>query len=1296
MFDQSGLQIQPLEVNDFSGGMTDYYLQGDTKRYQRANNFWINVDKMLEVRWGSVGFDTSGNHKLARKARVDAFLLFDQGQELLTVQARDVLYLNSTPAWTSLTGPSGNEALSAGEPYDAISSSLWNGHLFVASEGFGRPSRIYKDQNSAYQVRTVGLPRPQSTPVFSDTNLLASCLDLANGIRTSMISHMRDAAGLDPFNGQNNLGFLHSLPDKYSLSYIDSVQTFLATGAPTFSGIDLYYPGPTPVPTPAPAATDATTLYTLVQALSYAYNQHGYDPANGAFSYHSFGFYDSTQLISSSSLGPYEKVAVTLPETLDEAAARLNELRRKWYWHQFTPWTHHYTNNYAIMNRYRVTAPAIPTIDTDGVLSVTANYTDYLRYVNYLKNAYNVHTTNGRVGADFWTSLAGAVDEANTYHTGAVGPSDLTFPIWVTLPDATDLDSAALIIAWVGLLYGTLHYPDANIATHTNFWADTTASSSSLTDVRSAASGGGTTITIPTSPKTQTIIGSAGVFTASGDTDRSYWGGRATATGLGTATISRTAASTVNDTPMQYSSSYLHGSWTQGSAAYSPTLATRTTTPALAGEAISDATLDGLSIKKSNLPQTTAAWIEVAEEIFEALNTHAGNGVSHKNPFNIGGYFQGNTTPNAYPTITQKATLLFYTGQGPFYKPEIASYVYGATFKTIYTTEQGVDFTNISEPVFTGLVETGKLYPVGSTRPSGITGIPDGKVEVVYGATVTNLPVLANTSKTNYDTAGALVQIYRTIDSGNTYYLLDELANGATSLTDTIPDTESGGGIDALDTREELYTTGGVVENVQPPECKYLHVVGDKAYYGYILDDGQIFKNRVIQSIPGYLDGAPLDFSDDVDDELTGISSTRSKVIVFCYNQIYRLEGGVDERGQGFLTHERISDKVGCVSAASIVQTEIGVFFAGNDGFYYTDSYQIIKVSIDLNISYALRTQTREQQRRIYGTYDRLTRKVFWTTQSQPTDTDCDEIFCYYLDYGVKPSGAFTTMSNGVDFRPSAIAMFNGDIIRGDERGLIFRHNEVYLSDPKVPDDLTTALSSWATVHIPYDYSSCALDFGTIYKGQYVTKIHFLGANEGNFNMQAWVVADNRFSSDEGQKPLAPIRYTDNPMWGDPLINWDDDLTWKYDGKPDFWRRFPGSGLRSQVKQIRFLPAREGVYKYDDYPEGSYSVVDSLLGTATLTQPTGYTALAFPTDVVGMFIAFDDDDYTAEWEILTVAGGVLTLDDSDVALTDLAAAKWVIRGYMKQAKLAPTAYAIHFAQLGERGRPYAGDRGENA
>jgi hypothetical protein len=101
------------------------------------------------------------------------------------------------------------------------------------------------------------------------------------------------------------------------------------------------------------------------------------------------------------------------------------------------------------------------------------------------------------------------------------------------------------------------------------------------------------------------------------------------------------------------------------------------------------------------------------------------------------------------------------------------------------------------------------------------------------------------------------------------------------------------------------------------------------------------------------------------------------------------------------------------VGHLSIVQTLDGLYFAGNDGFYFTDGYKIYSLSAeDFKKSYARIVATDLQRKRIYGEYDALTKRILWAAHDPLRDTKKENniIYCMYV-----PSKKFTTWSSGYD-----------------------------------------------------------------------------------------------------------------------------------------------------------------------------------------------------------------------------------------------------------------------------------------
>ena len=236
-------------------------------------------------------------------------------------------------------------------------------------------------------------------------------------------------------------------------------------------------------------------------------------------------------------------------------------------------------------------------------------------------------------------------------------------------------------------------------------------------------------------------------------------------------------------------------------------------------------------------------------------------------------------------------------------------HIYVFVYRYTYVTADNITFIDRSSP--------SDPYTV----PNGTTGT----------TTLNSIPVLSNGTDDIFQTTSIVKEIYRTINDGTVFYYVGEISNATTSFADTVSDA-------TLQTNELLYTEDGRAANERPPRCKLVHIFGDIAYYAnlkiYNSDTSldEVFSYRVQQSIPGDIDAAPSDFYVDVDDEIVGMGSTKSNLVLLCRNSVYRVDGQIDELGRGEMIAERISDTANCVSAQSVVQTLEGVFWAGDDG----------------------------------------------------------------------------------------------------------------------------------------------------------------------------------------------------------------------------------------------------------------------------------------------------------------------------------------------------------------------------
>lgn len=1195
------LPPKPLEFADFSGGITENYLQSDPRRYERADNYLIQVDRSLEERPGLVPF-TSNAYFLgnAPSGRVNSFFSFINGTQLIPNSGRSLFYYDKTnDRWPEIFGMNGNQALQGGDANSQVSFAEFQRQIYLTSDGDEDtqgvlPSKIYRDETNSWVARTVGLPRAFVPGTYTNETLLAACLVLANDIRASMIAHFNDALyptfnypGMNEVTNTN----LHLNIDKYSLSYLVA-QSFDPSIDPEV---------PDPIPTPAPNATDEATLFTLIEAMNLSYMHHmadsmldSYGSGNSfpAPSYHQNPYTNPLdQLVIQTLKGPGATLANNAkPDSLVEAASMLDDLAQKWNWHRKAVNVHSPTNDPVQFDRYAVLASKIGTVTFGNQAPlITPDWGDLYAYINNLRYQFNYHAVMPE-------QYFGTHKQRDNY--------SFYFGLEVRLPECNNLDDMYLLIYWLRCMY-YLHGQDARVSNFINVQFTATGGSTSLTSITRTDTGA--SYQIPSQSIIESIVGfQPRINQYNGDWQ--YNTAVVASSGVGTATLDRPASFGGVQTG-QISIARYH---TSRDAASGVTLQTRTTRPGTASELMANTPIA--------LGTDIDSWMTLANEMFTCFEAHATNQAAHMNNVsNIWGDKLIGSVP--YPNFLQ---------------PTTAFYSYAFFFTHEYTVEQnGIQYLVQGNPVLSSSQQAAISYPVDYIPPNQDVGYFENlPVLTQRGNLLSGLPVLANTGETNYDLDKIKLNIYRTTDGGNTYYLLAQVPNGTTSYLDVINDTVANPGDTALTPgRQTIYTSGGVQGWDQPPVCKFTHILNGVAYYGAITDAGQYFPQRIVQAIQNSPDGSPLGNYLDLDDELTGLSSTRSNLIALCKSSIFRVTGGFNTLGQGLMNGEKISDTLGCVNAKSIVRTEIGVFFAGTDGFYYTDGYQIIKVSIDLDETYAALTKSASQKRSIYGGYDQIGRRIYWAMKTTETDTDNGVLYVLHVDYGVKPSGAFTTASNGLNFRPSSLVFQDGKMYMGHEKGAILRSDEYIKYDAEV--DFNYYAVDWLRLYIPYDFKSSAVDMGTTFQRKWLTKVHLVGKNHGDQAIQPWALRDLN-QTQAGRKAMAPINYAVNPRWGTPNCIWGESTQkWEYDGKVDVWRRFPATVLRSDFMQVQFTPSYMPVYVSSiGFPFGANAVVDAVAKTATIQTPAGYTDIVWPDDIIGYEIGFAYDDYVNTFPII--------------------------------------------------------------
>ncbi len=449
--------------------------------------------------------------------------------------------------------------------------------------------------------------------------------------------------------------------------------------------------------------------------------------------------------------------------------------------------------------------------------------------------------------------------------------------------------------------------------------------------------------------------------------------------------------------------------------------------------------------------------------------------------------------------------------------------------------------------------------------------------------------------------------------------------------------------------------------------------------YANIQDGSELKSNTFRLSKPGEVAHVPSDFEESVDDEITGVSSLKSRWVVFCTSGVWRVEGFFDSLGQGTIQKTKISDVTGCVSNQSIVQTVDGIYWAGTDGFYFTDGFKVLKITEQLNDSYAALNLTVDQKKRIYGKFDSKHKRVHWGVQADSGESDNDSMWVLDLKYGVSPMMPFTTWSNGTSFAPCSFEFVNGNLIRADRRGYLFAHDEVTYTDPKI--DTTTAAVNWTTKTIIWNYQSCALDFGLTGQRKFVTRISTTMKNITNLSVQINV------TNDDGRHvgALTPIRFRGNLIWDDPDLLWaDPDLLWDYAGLIIEQRRMPRASLRCTYKEIQITNGVVPIVNSDVY---GTATVDNSAKTVTLNEAATYN---WPAQAEDYYISFASDDYEREYLISErTTDDVLTYVDSEDRSPTGVDLEWVLRGQPKGEVANILSYSMDYTEFGKTQDAYS-------
>lgn len=1119
---------QRLEYTDFSAGITENFVPGKENAYQRADNFLITRDKHLETRWGSQILGTSLYQLPTGQTRAASLISYHNEENLFAISNKEVFYVNSTNSWSTLKGPFGRSAFNSNTAFSQTNWAEWRKHLFLVPDGGDGPMMVYPDATGTFQLRQAGLPKPVVGSTYTSAGLLVAAINLAVATKTAMLTHAGDTTA-------------------HVVAHASMVTALTALVAPV----------------------TISDLITYVGVLKTQYNAHLTDAqlntTTGPQVYHvnvqvlavpgtSFGRYGVLNQLADTTL-----VAAT---EINSCVAVLNDIRNRYNFHTYSTMTHKnairnfssagaYADN---VTGYGSNAIATPPVAANAVTIAgeTSNYPIFtggigslLAYVNQIKAEFNAHL------------IADAHNLSD--------PDD-----HIDVPDATDIFSLYVLLGHLEFFY-YWHYTDASHA-DTNLSpiflpftgvGATGASGFTSTSQDGSTLGPGLNFKVVdlvfqsgpslwTTAKTHLVANPSPKVLVTGGTASTITldhmitnGSPASLTYAVTNAryhfTSDTASASVTN-PTAYKARTDAYDYSLNQQKYSTAVtAAQSILALIKGHELStwtSAAINGLTYYFPQTVQTSAIY----GPHFSPGSAATGGGTLWPTaPITVGG------------TVLSNADATAYLNPAVGFGPTLGSVLYTLVWRYDYNVGT-ILFSDESTPA-----QESQLYVSQSPKNSPpLTG-------AAFSTTLSGLPVLANGAGQNWDTANIFLDVYRTILNGTSFFKVGSVPNGTTTFTDSTADID-------LPSGESLYTTGGVLANDQPPISKYITILNSTAYYGAVTDvtSGEYFPNRILQSIPDDPKGAPTENTDDLDDDLTGLGNFNSYVVAFCKTSVLRLDGKFDELGNGAIIHQEISKTAGCVSHKSIVATEFGLFFAGTGGIFFTDAYKILKLTTELDRTYASYTSSPSQRTAIFGTYDKINRRVYWALKSNGTTAECDVVWVMDLNFGMSEKMPFTTMSGGANFTPTALAFYQGQILRGDANGYVFKYDPSFKSDPLI--DPTTAATNWLEQPVLWDFISCATNFGSSQMKKWTTRVTIQGKNRSNLSL---AISAKNDDGKAGYSDLIPIRSRLNARWGDYTMKWNDQANcfWKYNGMIDDFRRFPASTMRCDWKTIRMTNA---------------------------------------------------------------------------------------------------------------------------
>lgn len=541
---------------------------------------------------------------------------------------------------------------------------------------------------------------------------------------------------------------------------------------------------------------------------------------------------------------------------------------------------------------------------------------------------------------------------------------------------------------------------------------------------------------------------------------------------------------------------------------------------------------------------------------------------------------------------------------------------------------------------------------------------------------ITGIDVLTSSPGTNYDESNVTIKVYRTTDGGNTFYEIGTLANGTTVFTDGQPDS-------AITNNPVIFNQDSSITYDPAPPSKYIEIVNDVAWYAHTQIGGVVYKNRLYQSLPSDPDTVPRDFFLEFQGEINGLSSYDVYPIVSVITgegecTLYRVEGVLDDQGRNILQARVIAETVASINNNSFVKGKRGLYFFGTDGVYRTDGVRAEKLSQKWDETYCRITESDIQKKNVYGAFDKFRSRVYWGVTSRNGFLHNNEILVFKED-----SNSFSWYKNDNCLSAtSLIVKEKEELIRTEENGFIFVHEENQFSDPLVNVDVD--FREWELKRIPWRIRSIEIDAGDCDTDKWFTKIHVMGKPGTNTTF-----AINSFDNGCNQpKRLKEVEYNHSGGWCTEEEGWCTDPNGWCVGEDCYMyqtRRFKCGKLRSKTKCIELMNTERELECSINSDPNTYINVDSLTGE--ITRVNGEP---FDLKNIGNVFTINGVEYTATAH----EDGALVIDLSTNPLVS-GNYPYVSRGYRLNERFHLSCFTLLYCLASDNGGDYMAPEAKN-